>query len=349
VREHAVEWTRDVVQIECADEEWGVPGLPVPHEPVELSAERQCALLGLLLERAEPTRLALCVDDPRDPLASERTHELVLEIGLAHVEAERLQPIAVDGSSDPSSLERTPDLVLLPCIAQTGDLDVRADIAEGVAERVSASDRDHGDALGVQVATAPFGQHLEREPVADPLHEYDGASGHAAIVLSSHRVTGAPIDEGVTMSDGTATDDELAELLRGTAGAASALIRGDIRAYLAFIDHSDDYTLMSPYGGDVIRGFDGSEGVIEGLERFFQGGEASLEVVETYASGDLAVLVVVERQRGKVGNLPEQDWSLRVTLVFRRSGSGWQLVHRHADPLVHGIELERIAALARGD
>jgi ketosteroid isomerase-like protein len=59
--------------------------------------------------------------------------------------------------------------------------------------------------------------------------------------------------------------------------------------------------------------------------------------------------VVVERQRGQVGHLPEQDWSLRVTLVFRRSDSGWQLVHRHADPLVHGIDLEQIAALARGD
>jgi len=41
---------------------------------------------------------------------------------------------------------------------------------------------------------------------------------------------------------------------------------------------------------------------------------------------------------------------LRVTLVFRRSAeSDWQLVHRHADPLVHGIELERLAELLRGD
>lgn len=153
----------------------------------------------------------------------------------------------------------------------------------------------------------------------------------------------------MTVSDVPVREDELAELVRGTAEAASALIRGDIRTYLDFIDHADDYTLMSPYGGDVVRGFDGSDGAIEGLERFFQGGEAGLEVVETYASGDLAVLVVVERQRGQVGDLPEQDWSLRVTLVFRRSDSGWQLVHRHADPLVHGIDLEQIAALARGD
>ncbi len=65
-------------------------------------------------------------------------------------------------------------------------------------------------------------------------------------------------------------------------------------------------------------------------------------------SGDLAVLVVIERQHGEVGGLPDQDWSLRVTLVYRRDGSQWRQVHRHADPLVHGISLEQLAALARG-
>jgi hypothetical protein len=44
-------------------------------------------------------------------------------------------------------------------------------------------------------------------------------------------------------------------------------------------------------------------------------------------AGDLAVLVVVERQHGEVGGLPNQDWSLRVTLVFRRTESGWKMAH----------------------
>jgi ketosteroid isomerase-like protein len=59
--------------------------------------------------------------------------------------------------------------------------------------------------------------------------------------------------------------------------------------------------------------------------------------------------VTIERVRAEVGGLPEQDWSLRVTQVFRRERAEWQLVHRHADPLVNGISLEQAAALARGD
>ena len=150
------------------------------------------------------------------------------------------------------------------------------------------------------------------------------------------------------MAHANVTEEELAELIGRTAEAAAALIRGDIRTYLTLIKHVEDYTLMDPFGGEPTRGFDPSSEHLEALERFFQGGEAELELVESYTSGDLAVLVVIERQHGEVGSLPDQDLSLRVTWVFRREGSEWRQVHRHADALVHGISLEQLAALARG-
>jgi ketosteroid isomerase-like protein len=144
------------------------------------------------------------------------------------------------------------------------------------------------------------------------------------------------------------TDEELAKLIQRTADAAKAYIRGDMRTYFTLIQHPDDHTLMSPLGGEPIRGVDTSLERLDALERYFRNGQAELEVVATYTSGDLAVLVAIERQHGEVGGLPDQDWSLRVTLVFRRDGSTWQQVHRHADALVHGIGLEQLAALARG-
>lgn len=152
------------------------------------------------------------------------------------------------------------------------------------------------------------------------------------------------------MQDETVADDELAELVERTARAASALVGGDARTYFSLVRHADDFTLMSPWGGEPRRGFDDSEEAVDGLARFFRNGEATLEVVASHASGDLAVLALVEHQRGEIGDLPEQDLSLRVTLVFRRSAEAeWRLVHRHADPLVHPIDLERLATLLRGE
>jgi ketosteroid isomerase-like protein len=149
---------------------------------------------------------------------------------------------------------------------------------------------------------------------------------------------------------GTVSDEELAALVQRVTEAARALISGDIRGYVARITHAADYTLMAPYGGDPVRGFDDSDGALGALAEFFRGGEANVEVVETYTSGELAVLVVIERQHGVVGDLPEQDWSLRVTWVFRRAAeSDWELVHRHADALVHAIDHEQLGRLARGE
>lgn len=150
------------------------------------------------------------------------------------------------------------------------------------------------------------------------------------------------------MVHGSITEAEIADLVQLNAEANAALMRGDMTGYLERIKHAGDYTLMAPFGGAPTLGFDSSSERLAAMSRFFQAGKTELEVVQTYASGNMAVLVVIERQRAVVGGLPEQDWSLRVTLVFRHEGTEWQLVHRHADPLVHSISLEQAAAIASG-
>jgi ketosteroid isomerase-like protein len=143
------------------------------------------------------------------------------------------------------------------------------------------------------------------------------------------------------------SNDEIQFLLRRANDANSALLCGDIHGYLTFVSHSPDYTLMTPFGG-VTRGFNYSDERLEEIGRFFESGAGELELVQSYASGDLVVLVLIEHQHAAVGGLPDQDWSLRVTHVYRRESAEWRLVHRHADPLVKKVSIEEAAALARG-
>jgi ketosteroid isomerase-like protein len=151
------------------------------------------------------------------------------------------------------------------------------------------------------------------------------------------------------VSDGSiVNEDDVVALVQLMDVAADAYIRGAIHEYLSLFEHGDDYTLMSPFGGPTIHGFEYTAEGAEQTSRFFASGEGRFELEQSYRSGDLVVLAGVERQHGEAGGLPDQDLSLRVSLVFRRAGERWDLVHRHADPLVREIPFEHLAQLARG-
>ncbi|TCR65650.1 DUF4440 domain-containing protein [Bosea sp. BK604] len=148
--------------------------------------------------------------------------------------------------------------------------------------------------------------------------------------------------------EGAAVELALAELTRRSEEANAALLRGEVDAYRALITLTEDFTLMSPFGGKPSRGPDITEETWASIGRFFRNGRLRQELVQAYGSADMVVLAVIEHGHGEVGGLPAQDWPLRVTLVYRRHGSEWRLAHRHADPLAGQITLARAAALARG-
>ena len=150
------------------------------------------------------------------------------------------------------------------------------------------------------------------------------------------------------MAHGGLTEKEMTELIQRSAESNAALMRGDIDGYRALITLTEDFTLMSPFGEAPTHGSDMTSESWEAMGRFFKNGTFEMELVQSYGSADMVVLAVIERAHVEVGGLPAQDWSLRVTLVYRREGSEWRLAHRHADPLVGGISLEQAAALARG-
>jgi ketosteroid isomerase-like protein len=155
--------------------------------------------------------------------------------------------------------------------------------------------------------------------------------------------------EAPTMATDDRTAHDIAILTELWSAAAQAYLDGDLPRYAGLANHAPDFTLTPPYGGNPRHAFDGSKEAVERTANTFRGGEVNLEVHASYASDGLAVLVAVERQHGTVGDLPSQEWSLRITLFFRRDGERWQLVHRHADPLTRPVTNERFAEIARGE
>jgi ketosteroid isomerase-like protein len=137
--------------------------------------------------------------------------------------------------------------------------------------------------------------------------------------------------------------DPIAMLVQLAEEKNAAFMRGDMARWASLVHFAPDFTLMQPFGGPASHGFDPSPSKLAQMSEYFRNGRTELELAKTYASGNMVVLVMIERQRA--GN---QDWSLRVTEVYREDAGNWQLVHRHADPLVHRITLQQASALARG-
>jgi ketosteroid isomerase-like protein len=183
--------------------------------------------------------------------------------------------------------------------------------------------------------------------------DQDGASQAqcSQLKISRHAITTvwAALPLSVLLSANVAAaDDTVAGLVKRAEEKNVAFIRGDMERWSKLARIAPDFTLMQPFGGPASHGFDANPKRLAELSQYFKNGEAKLEVSQTYASDGLVVLVMIERQRIEVGGLPAQDWSLRVTEVYRKDGSEWRLVHRHADPLVQRITLQQAAVLARG-
>src|SRR6266550_4234604 len=94
-----------------------------------------------------------------------------------------------------------------------------------------------------------------RPPAATPLHQRDSTLTSTSRTHGLHpgSMTSCCVDRGVRRQDredtgmvqGKITDGDVTELVRNTADAASAYIRGDIQRYLTLIKHGDNYTLMA--------------------------------------------------------------------------------------------------------
>jgi ketosteroid isomerase-like protein len=82
---------------------------------------------------------------------------------------------------------------------------------------------------------------------------------------------------------------------------------------------------------------------IGGASARHAGADVSFEEITRFASGALAYTVWIERAQAQtIGTAETSSIALRVTHTYRREDGDWKLVHRHADPLVSGLNATTI-------
>ena len=127
------------------------------------------------------------------------------------------------------------------------------------------------------------------------------------------------------------------ELVERIATAQRAFVEGRSQPYEELFEHSDEATLTGPFGGPTIVGWKAIQPRMRRAAAFFAAPAegSSVQVEAATVAGELVLLRLTERNRVRFNNRDDvADWDLRVTLVLRRTGGGWRILHRHADPLV---------------
>jgi len=121
--------------------------------------------------------------------------------------------------------------------------------------------------------------------------------------------------------------------------ALRAYAKGDPEPVLTDWSMSDDATLANPYGSPC-RGRASIEAASrQAVANFQEGGPLHFEEVNTQfeeisrgGTADLGYVVQLEQHVGRItGREKPVTVALRVTMIFRREGDRWRVVHRHAD------------------
>jgi ketosteroid isomerase-like protein len=117
--------------------------------------------------------------------------------------------------------------------------------------------------------------------------------------------------------------------------AFAEFLNGNTQPFKDLYSRSDDATLANPFGG-VARGWTEIPGRLDRAASYYEDGELlGIDTITANHAGELGYTVEIERLRARVGGRTTVDEvALRTTSVFRREGSIWKLVHRHADPAV---------------
>ena len=122
--------------------------------------------------------------------------------------------------------------------------------------------------------------------------------------------------------------------VEGFRRALEQYVKGDPKPALEFFSRRDDVTLANPLGPPRRGPAEVDKAGAEPAAQLGDGSIRGFEEVSRYSTPDLGYIVHIERAQARLaGSENMSPIALRVTMIFRREGDTWRIVHRHADPI----------------
>ncbi|GIW24546.1 nuclear transport factor 2 family protein [Meiothermus sp.] len=128
--------------------------------------------------------------------------------------------------------------------------------------------------------------------------------------------------------------DTIEDAIEASHRALESIIRGDIEPFMALYSDAEDITIGNPFGPFACGRAATRTAGLRAAGNYSEGTILGFDRIATHTSDTLACVVEMERFSVRLASAPEvATVALRVTSLFRLEGSGWRLVHRHADPI----------------
>jgi ketosteroid isomerase-like protein len=116
--------------------------------------------------------------------------------------------------------------------------------------------------------------------------------------------------------------------------ALEPYVKGDPGPVTEFFSRHEDVTLANPLGPPRRGPADVDKAIADGAAMLEDGSVRGFEEVARYSTPDLGYVVQIERTQARLPGAEKiVPIALRVTMIFRREGDSWKVVHRHADPI----------------
>ena len=126
--------------------------------------------------------------------------------------------------------------------------------------------------------------------------------------------------------------EEFSKFLSRADAAQVKLQNGSSKEYKELWSNGDYVTISGGFGGTIEKGWEKVSKRLDWAATQFSNGTNKIERLIAIADGDLGYLVQLEHIVFKVpATGADATRDFRVTMIFRREGGKWKIVHRHAD------------------